>query len=129
MIGKWTLALGAAVLLSAPALAQDANGGPDRMVNWVAVEDDSVDVGPFGLPIDELEDMEVYGPDDEKIGEVEELLASLDGQPGAVAVELDKGLFDSPEVIVPLSRLERTGTLLTTDLTQEEIDGLPLWED
>lgn len=139
MMKRAGLALAAAVVFAAPAAAQDgekvaaAPAGPltvDGMTALVAAEDSGRSVPEFGgASVGEIDDMEVFGANDEEVGEVERVLATTEGTVAAVVVEVGGFLgIGDKEVIVPLDRLRRVGDLLTTDLTEEELEQLPEWE-
>ena len=115
-------ALAAAAGLAAAAAAQSPS-------SYHEVEDDATVVAPFGITADELEDMDLFGPTGEQIGEVEEVLAGADGQPAAFAVETEELLgLGGKEVVLAFDRVELVDRL-TTFLDEGEIETLPEWDD
>ena len=51
-------------------------------------EDKSVMVMPFNATIEDVEEMEIYGPNGEEVGEVESVLVDASAQPVAIAAEV-----------------------------------------
>jgi sporulation protein YlmC with PRC-barrel domain len=117
------LAAAAAVLLVAPALAQTEP-------QWIEVEDESLMVEAYGITVDDLEDMDIIGASGEEIGEVEEVLMTPDGQITAVSAEVGGFLgIGDKEVVVELDQLTHDGDQLRMDMTEEEVEALPAWDD
>lgn len=117
------LAAAAAALLVAPALAQTEP-------QWVEVEDESLMVEAYGITVDDLEDMDIMDASGEEVGEVEEVLMTPDGQITAVSAEVGGFLgIGDKEVVVELDRLTHDGDQLRVDMTSEEIEALPAWDD
>ena len=54
-------------------------------------EDKSVKVQSLNVTIDQLEDMEIYGPNGEEIGDVDDVLVDASAKP--VAISADVGGF------------------------------------
>ena len=95
----------------------------------VAVEDDEMIVQPFNLSVDAIEDMDVI-VDGDDVGDVEEVLATADGTVTAVAAEVGGFLgVGERDVIIPLDRLTLQDDDLVLDMTREEIEALPTWDD
>lgn len=116
--------LAAAVLplLAAPALAQDPT--------YTEIDDDSMVIEAFGLPVGQLDDMDVHGTDGEKIGEIEDVLMDATGAPVAFALETEGFLgMGDDDVVVTFDQLELQGDRFTTALTEEELGQLPRWDD
>ena len=98
--------------------------------NLREVRDDDRMVDAWNLKVDQVEDMDVYGPHDKEVGEIEEVLEDSDGQIRAVVVEFGGflGIGDT-EVIVPLDQLRPGKEHFTTKLTQEQLSALPAWKN
>jgi PRC-barrel domain len=111
-------------LIAVPALAQQA------AVEYRELEDDAMMVEPFALSAGELEDMDIFGPEGEQIGEVEDVMTDATGQITGFAVETEGFIgLGSEDVIVPLTALELEGERFVTTLTEDELENLPEWDD
>ena len=96
-----TLALSAAlaVLAGAPTTAQTAAEPP-----LLEVEDEAMMVEPFGVSVDEFEDTDILGADGSKIGEVDEVLMTPEGEITAVSAEVGGFLgVGDKEVVLELT--------------------------
>src|SRR5262245_44061972 len=51
-------------------------------------QDKSVMVSPLSVTIGDLEEMEIYGPNGEEVGEVDSVLVDASAQPVAIAAEV-----------------------------------------
>ena len=92
------------------------------------VKDDDRIVAPWNLRVDDVEDMDVYGPDGKELGEVEEVLEDGTGQIRAVVLEFGGILgFGDKEVIVAMDQLQLAKDRFTTNLTEEQLTALPAW--
>ncbi|HEX6014327.1 MAG TPA: PRC-barrel domain-containing protein [Geminicoccaceae bacterium] len=126
--------LAAALTLGAAGLAgaqQATTTAPAAGVTGLhEADDDDMMVQPFNVSVDDLEDMELYGPGGEEIGEVEEVLADGSGQPVAVAAEVGGFLgVGERSVTIALDQLRLDGEHLVSGLTKEQLEALPEWED
>ncbi len=110
-------------LLAAPALAQ--------AVGYLELEDDAFVVEPFNLTVDQIEDMDIYGPgDDDQIGEVEEVLTDASGEVVGFSVETEGFLgIGGEDVVIGVDQLELAGDRFVTTLTEDQLEQLPRWED
>lgn len=87
-------------------------------------------VAPFNLSIDELDDYEVNGSTGEKIGEVENLLTDASSESVAVVIETEGFLgIGDEDVIVTLDQLELVDGEFQINLTEEELEAMPKWDD
>ena len=108
-----------AILLAGPALAQDAEEG---------------DAGPIetrdGTYLQSVEDMDVYTADNEKIGEVEEILIDGDGVPAGFLLEIG-GFFDlgDSDVSVPLEALTWNGAHYVSKMTVDQLESLQPFDE
>jgi len=92
------------------------------------VKDDDRIVAPWNLKVDDVEDMDVYGPDGQDLGEVEEVLEDGTGQIRAVVLEFGGILgFGDREVIIAVDQLRLAKDRFTTNLTEEQLTALPAW--
>jgi sporulation protein YlmC with PRC-barrel domain len=79
----------------------------------------------FNLSVNQLANMEVTDSGGKRIGEVEQVLMTSEGQITAVSVEV----VGDKEVVVALDQLRRQGDGLMTDLTEAQVEALPSWDD
>ena len=112
----------AAIAFSTSAIAQTGN--------WIEIDTDDQTVEQFQMTVDQLEDMDLFTADGERIGEIEEVLGTQDGQPTAFAAEVG-GFLDigDTDVIVPFDQVTMTDNQLQVDMTKEEVEALDRWED
>ena len=77
-----------------------------------------------------MEDIDVVTVGGENLGEIEAVLVDQTGTPMAVAVEVGGflGIGDSDRVI-SLDRLSWGDGAYTVDITEDEVEQLPEWED
>jgi sporulation protein YlmC with PRC-barrel domain len=119
-----------AVLIGATALAQAQPSASGAVSPLVEVKDKAMMVERFNLSVDQLEDMNIHGAGGKRIGEVDEVLMSAEGQIAALAVEVGGFLgIGDKEVVMELNQLRREGDTLMTDLTKEQIEALQSWDD
>lgn len=134
MLTRIIIAAAATVLISPGPLAlaqQDQAAAPAIDITQLREFDKQV-VERLGISVDQLEDMDVIGPDGEEIGEVEDVLVDPQGNIVAVSVELDGvlGLGDR-DVVLTLDQLglEQDRSNLAVSMTREELEALPVWDD
>ena len=111
---------GAALLLGLPFGGAAAQQGAETALAGVP------DVGG---EYRELEDMDVLGLGGEEVGEVEEVLLDPAGR---IAVAVEVGGFlgvGERDVLLWLDQMQLVGDDLVTNLTREQIEALPEWED
>ena len=93
-------------------------------------EDKSVMVMPFNVTIDDLEEMEIYGPSGEEIGEVDAVLVDASAKPVAVAADVGGFLgMGEKDVVIGLDQLAQDGDHLKVNLTKEQLGALEEFED
>lgn len=93
-------------------------------------EDESVMVPSLGVTVDQLGDMEIYGPNGEEIGDVDEVLVDASAKP--VAVSADVGGFlglGEKDVVIGLDQVAKDGDKLKVSMTKEQIEALPEFDD
>ena len=127
-------ALAAALILGGASVVgaqQATTAAPAAGVTGLhEADDDDMTVQPFNVSVDDLEDMDLYGPGGEEIGEVEEVLADGSGKPVAVAAEVGGFLgVGEKAVTIGLDQLRLDGEHLVPGMTKEQLEALPEWED
>jgi hypothetical protein len=96
----------------------------------VEVENEAMMVERFNLSVDQLEDMDIHGPGGERIGEIDDVLMTPEGEIAAVSVEVGGFLgIGDKEVVMELNQLRREGDAIMTDLTKEQIKALQSRDD
>ncbi|ESR23316.1 PRC-barrel domain-containing protein [Lutibaculum baratangense] len=114
-------------ILAAGLLAATAAGAQ----TYQEVEDDTLSVAPLNMTVEQVEDADVVGASGEEIGEVDEVLMEA-GEINALAVDVGGFLgIGEKTVIVPLDRFSvaAEGDDLMLDMTKEELEALPEWND
>jgi sporulation protein YlmC with PRC-barrel domain len=112
-------------LIGAVGLAHAQQPPTNSVPPLVEVEEEAMMAEHFNLSVNQLEDMEVTGSGGKRIGEVEDVLMTPEGKITALAVEV----VGDKEVVVALDQLRRQGDVLMTDLTEEQVEALPSWDD
>lgn len=130
-------------MMSAAAVAAMIAPGPVALAQQDQPTEPALDVSQLrefekqmvdrlGITVDQLEDMDIIGPDGDEIGEVEDVLVDADGNIIAVSAEFG-GIFGvgDREVVLRLDQigLEEGRRNLVVSMTREEIDALPVWDD
>jgi sporulation protein YlmC with PRC-barrel domain len=119
-----------AVLIGAVGLAHAQQPATGSAPSLVEVENEAMMVESFNLSADQLEDMDIYGSDGKRIGEVDEVLMTPEGKITAVSVEVGGFLgVGDKEVVIELNQLRRKGDTIMTDLTKEQVEALQSWDD
>ena len=94
--------------------------------------DDDAALTYEGRSVEQLEDMDVVR-NGEKIGEIEEVLATPDDQIVAVVVEYDEGFLDldDKEVVLSIDQLQFDDDAGEASLTlgDADLEALPVWDD
>jgi hypothetical protein len=121
---KQIAAFTAALLMTTAALGQS-----DTAANWIEIDDDALQVPGLSTTVGALDDMDVFNAAGEKIGEVDEVLGAEAATPSAVAVELEDGASDDKTVILQLTELTSAEGRLVTQMTREQLDALPDFDD
>ena len=126
MLTRITLATATAIsaLAILPAIAQTA------ALNLIEVENEAVMVEAFDVTVDDFEDTDILDASGNKIGEVDEVLMTPDGTIVAVSAEVGGflGLGDK-EVVIQLDQFVRSGDDLQLNMTKEQVEALPVWDD
>jgi len=109
----------AALCLAGPVFAQDAEDG---------------DAGPIetrdGTYLQSAEDINVFNSQNEKIGEVEEILIDSNGMPAGFLLEIGGFLdFGDADVSVPLEALSWNGAHYVSKMTEEQLESLQPFDE
>jgi hypothetical protein len=108
-----------------PAMAQAPSAAAPALVE---VDDDSLQVTPFGINVDQLEELDVVTPAGDRIGDVEEVLADSTGKIVAVVVEYGGFMgVGEKEAVFQLNSLKLQNNKLVTTMTKQELEALPNW--
>lgn len=112
-------------------LAQTATATTETETQgYLEIEDDATIIAPFNLTMEELDDYDVIGSTDEKIGEIEDFLTDASGETVAAVIETEGFLgIGDEDVIVTLKQLELVDGKFQINLTEEELEALPKWDD
>lgn len=132
MLSRTAIASAAMVaMLGAPAASAQTTGAAVPDISGL-VELEDMPIARLGVTVQEIEDMDVVGPDGAEIGEVEEILVDATGTVVAVTVEVGGflGIGESEAVMmIDQLGLADDGDDLVSSLTREQIDALPEWDD
>lgn len=134
------IALTTAPALSQATQSQPAAGGSSTMsaapVAGLAMkgmrelDDDDRTTQWQGMTVEQLEDMDIVNAQGDSIGEVEEVLADAQGNIVAVTAEVGGFLgIGDREVVVSLEHLQLQGDRFMTNLTSEQLETMPRWDD
>ena len=83
-----------------------------------------------GVQYMSVEDMEIVNAAGEQIGEIEEILVGQDGMLAAYLVEIGGFLgMGEHEVALPMDALSFAGDRFQTDMTKDQLEALPEWDD
>ena len=118
------LATGFAATLAATGIAQA------QTAQWTEIEDESMMVPAFNMSVDDMDDMDLYDATGERIGEVDDILIGDDGT--TMAASLDVGGFlgiGEKDVVLPLDSLRVSEDGLVTNMSKEELESLPEYDD
>ncbi len=93
-----------------------------------AVDDGQKIVGPWGVPVDRIEQMEVYDANGKKIGEVDVVLQDKDGNIRGVAIGYGGFLgFGEKGAIATFDQLQMKDGSVVTDFDEAQLSKLPEW--
>ncbi len=119
-----------AVLSTASVAVSQQASAPGAAAGYREATDGQLVVPPFNLIVDQIDDMDVFGPGGEKIGEIDEVLTDAAGKPVAVSVEVGGFLgIGAREVVVMLDQLRLEGQRIVTSLTKAQVEALPRWNE
>ena len=98
--------------------------------DWTEVEDGSTVVEPLAMTVDELDGADLYGPDGERIGELDDVMMDANGTDMAVSVDVGGFLgIGEKDVLIPVSDLSVGDDGITVPMTQEELEAMPEFDD
>ncbi len=107
------------------AAAEPAASGPLKKA-----EDDTKVVPQLNATVDKVEDMSIYDAAGKKIAEVDEVLENDKGEVQALAIEYGGFLgFGSQEAILTIDKVKSKDGNVAVELTEEDLPGLPAWND
>ncbi|MQA66891.1 MAG: hypothetical protein GEU76_13490 [Alphaproteobacteria bacterium] len=96
------------------------------------VKDDKAMVKSLAVSAKDLADMDIYGSDNKKIGEIDKVLADSSGDIKAVTVDIGGFLgIGAKEVLISLDYLQKGAKKdqLQTSMTKKEIETLSEWKE
>ncbi|WP_245515024.1 PRC-barrel domain-containing protein [Jiella endophytica] len=133
--------------MAGQSLAQDAGTAPDASADAPAdtsaatggaatsgaaagvlapIEDDNAPVPQLNLMVGQVEDMDLVGPNDEEVGEIDGILGDANGSAKAITVDVGGFLgIGEKTIILMLSDLSLDMGRIKTKLTKDEIEKLP----
>ena len=89
-------------------------------------DDDDMVVQPFGVSVDDLEDMDIYSAGGDEVGGIEAVLVDGTGKPVAIAADVGGFLgVGDKDVVIGLDQVTKSGERLTVAMTKEQIEALP----
>lgn len=93
-------------------------------------EDDNKMVKDLNVPVDTVEEMDVYDANGKKIAEVDSVLEDKNGEIRGFAIEYGGFLgFGEKGAVVTLDQVKLKDGNLVTELTEEQLPQLPAWND
>lgn len=97
---------------------------------WVEIADNVV-VTEFNQNVAAIDDWDVMGPDEMKIGEVEDVIGAQAGTATALTVEFEDnaGFGNRDDVIVPLDQFAFADNRLTLNADAAAIGGMDVYND
>ena len=112
------------------ALATGLAGAATAQTATDLVEFEDVRIAPFDATLEEVEDMDIYTATGDEVGEIEDVLFTRNGQAKAVAAEVGGFLgIGEKEVVISLDQITRQDNRVIIDMTEQEIEALPEWDD
>ncbi|MCX2721005.1 PRC-barrel domain-containing protein [Roseibium salinum] len=124
MIGQGIL-IAALAFVAGPAIAQTAT--PNVLVE-VSGRNDLL-VQRLNITVEDLRDMTVFGANNEKIGDIDDVLATQDGQVAAVTLDVGGYLgVGERSVVIALEQIKLDGLRMVLNMTKEEVESLPNWD-
>ena len=97
---------------------------------WTEIDDDALMIDALGMSVGELDDAAVYDSTGERIGELDDVLMGADGS--SMAASLDVGGFlgiGEKDVVIPLDELTPSEDGFSVNMTKEELEAMPEFED
>lgn len=92
------------------------------------VEDDKKMVAPWNVPVDSVEEMDVFDANGKKIGEVDAVLQDKNGEIKGVVVGYGGFLgFGEKGAVITLDQLKLKDGSLVTEVNEDQLSKLPEW--
>jgi sporulation protein YlmC with PRC-barrel domain len=112
-----------------PAPGEQAKGPMEvDITELTAVDEDSKLVKPWNVPVDTVEEMDVFDANGKQIGEVDAVLQDKNGEIKGVVVEYGGFLgFGEKGAVVGIDQLKLSDGTIITDLTEEQLPQRPEW--
>lgn len=110
LLGTTLLASGA-MAQTAPTTPPASGAAPAGSVQFIT------QLSPNTMLLSDLMDLDVVGPDNKDIGDVEDVVLGRDGKIAAVVIEVDKGIGDRT-VALPMSAFQLVPEASTTGSVQ-----------
>jgi len=112
----------------APAPQAAAPGAPAEVGDLSQATEGSKLVKPWNVPVDAIEQMDVYDANGKKIGEVDAVLQDKNGDIKGVAVGYGGFLgFGAKGAVVTLDQLQLKDGTLITEVDEDQLSKLPEW--
>jgi len=114
----------------APAPQKEAAAPAEIVITELTeVEDDKKLVAPWALPVDSVEEMDVYDANGNKIGEVDAVLQDKNGEIKGVAIEYGGFLgFGEKGAVLTFDQLTLKDGTIVTELTEDQLPDQPAWD-
>lgn len=117
---KFALALTATTLMAGTAFAQGA----------LVEVNDSVQVAPFNVDADTVDDWDVYTADGKEVGEVEKVVGTNASTPTALVVDFDDDSgYGDRDVAIPLDQFTYKDNRLVLNADANAVGKMPTWDD
>ena len=104
-------------LLASGAMAQTAPATPDAGAGTTGSSQFITQLSPGTMLLSDFMDLDVMGPDNKDIGDVEDVILGRDGKVAAVVIEVDKGIGDRT-VALPMASFQLVPDASTTGSVQ-----------
>ena len=114
----------------APAPQKEAAAPAEIVITELTeVDDDKKLVTPWALPVDSVEEMDVYDANGNKIGEVDAVLQDKNGEIKGVAIEYGGFLgFGEKGAVLTFDQLTLKDGTIVTELTEDQLPDQPAWD-
>jgi sporulation protein YlmC with PRC-barrel domain len=112
-----------------PASGDQAKGPMEvDITELTAVDEDSKLVKPWNVPVDTVEEMDVFDANGKKIGEVDAVLQDKDGEIKGVVIGYGGFLgFGEKGAVVGIDQLKLSDGTIITDLSEDQLSQRPEW--
>jgi sporulation protein YlmC with PRC-barrel domain len=114
----------------APAAPAQEAAAPaaDVVTDLSEVSDDKKMVQPWGMPVDSVEEMDIFDANGKKIGEVDAVLEDKNGEIKGVAIGYGGFLgFGEKGAVMTLDQLKLKDGTLVTEVSEDQLSQLPEW--